>query len=143
MSWCHAEFVVVIWIAVVSLKILEEDIIASHRPLRVTANAVSGFDQGFAPSGNVATGEGGGTASPNTTVTNGSGTYTYSWAVVSTASGNTPSISSSTAQNPSWNTAVADGTPSDSTWRVTVTDSGTGATAQTDINVLLVWTNLS
>lgn len=100
----------------------------------VVANSVTGFDSGSSFSGNVSTfGD-----SPNTTASGGTPPYTYAWSYISTNSGNTPSISSATAQNPYWYATVENGTPSDSIWRVTVTDSAS-ATGSYDINVYLTW----
>jgi hypothetical protein len=101
--------------------------------LSVTADDVSGFSSGPSFSGFVTT-----SGSPNTTPTGGVGPYTYAWTHISTSGGNTPTVSSSTAQNPSWSATVSDGDDSISTWRVTVTDSGS-RTASTDITVTLTW----
>jgi hypothetical protein len=102
-------------------------------PLSVTADSVSGFDSGPSNSGFVTT-----STSPNTTPSGGVGPYTYAWTNISTESGTTPNVSSSTAQDPSWTAIVFDGTEGVSTWRVTVTDSAT-TTAFTDITVTLTW----
>jgi hypothetical protein len=102
-------------------------------PLSVTADSVSGFDTGPSNSGFVTT-----SGSPNTTPSGGTSPYTYAWTHIDTSSGDTPSVSSSTAQDPSWSAIVESGTDSISTWRVTVTDSG-ARTASTDITVTLVW----
>jgi len=107
----------------------------------VTASNVTKAQSGFSGSGTVSTG----TApakSPNTTPSGGTPAYTYAWTRLSTASGANPTISSSTAQNPTWSATVSDGTDSVSTWQVVVTDSTT-ATASTTILVTLVWNNLS
>lgn len=101
--------------------------------LSVTADNVSGIDFGASFSGTVYT-----ETSPDTTPANGAAPYTYAWTHISTSSGNTPTVVSATNQNPSWYADVADGTPSESVWRVTVTDS-VAATAQTDITVTLTW----
>lgn len=105
--------------------------------LSVTASNVSGSGQGFAASGTVYS-----SGSTNTTPVGGTSPFTYAWTLVSTTSGTTPSISSSTAQNPGWNAVVSDGTQSISTWKVTVTDSAS-RTANTTITVTLTWTNIS
>ena len=102
-------------------------------PLSVTADSVSGFNNGPSNFGPVST-----SGSPNTTPSGGVGPYTYMWTHISTDSGNTPSVSSSTAQNPTWNGEQVDQIQGISTWRVTVTDSGS-RTASTDITVTLVW----
>ncbi len=102
--------------------------------LSVTASDVSAVDSGFAASGTVSSiGE-----SPNTTPSGGTSPYTYAWTHLGTSSGVTPTISSSTAQNPYWVATVNSGDPSVSTWRVTVTDSG-ARTASDDITVTLTW----
>lgn len=103
--------------------------------LSVSASSVSGFEIGPSNSGSVTS-----SGSPSTTPSGGVGPYTYAWTNISTSSGNTPSVSSSTAQNPSWTASVSDGTDSLSTWRVTVTDSG-ARTASTDITVTLTWSD--
>ena len=105
--------------------------------LSVTASNVSGSAQGFAASGTVYS-----SGSPNTTPVGGTSPYTYTWSLVSTSSGSSPSIGSSTVQNPGWNAVVSDGTPSVSTWQVTVTDAAS-RTASTTITVTLTWVNIS
>jgi hypothetical protein len=105
--------------------------------ISVTASNVSGSAGGFAASGNVSTSG----SSPNTTVTGGTAPYTYSWAHISTSSGPTPGISGSSIANPTWSAFVDDSTNSVSTWRVTVTSSGGGSSAQVNITVTLIWTN--
>jgi len=101
--------------------------------LSVTADDVSGFDSGPNFIGSVTS-----SGSPNTTPAGGVAPYTYAWTELGTSSGNTPSVSSSTAQNPSWTAFVESEVDSISTWRVTVTDSAT-TTAFTDITVTLTW----
>jgi len=105
--------------------------------LRVFASNVTGAASGPHPSGVVTS-----TTSPNTSPSGGTSPYTYAWSVVSTSSGTTPTISSYTAQNPIWSIGVADGTPSVSTWKVTVTDAHS-STASATITVTLTWTNIS
>ena len=105
--------------------------------LSVTADNVSGTNFGSSFSGTVYSEN-----SPNTTPANGTAPYTYAWTHISTSSGNTPTVVSATDQNPSWYADVDDGVPSESVWRVTVTDS-VAATAQTDITVTLTWVNIS
>jgi hypothetical protein len=104
--------------------------------MSVTASNVSGSAGGFAASGYVYT-----SGSPNTTVTGGTAPYTYSWAHISTSTGPTPDISGSSIANPTWNALVNESTNSVSTWRVTVTSSGGGSSAQVNITVTLIWTN--
>jgi hypothetical protein len=105
--------------------------------MSVSANDITSMAADFASSGNVSTVF----DSPNTTVTGGTAPYTYLWTHVSTFSGETPYISSPTAQNPTWNALVSDGVPSQSTWRVTVTATG-GSTASFNISITLIWSNL-
>lgn len=102
-------------------------------PLSVTADSVSGLDSGPNFIGSVTS-----TDSPNTTPSGGVGPYTYLWEELGVSSGNSPSVSLSTAQNPSWTAFVESGVDSISTWRVTVTDSG-ARTASTEITVTLTW----
>lgn len=104
--------------------------------MSVTASNVSGYDAGFAQSGSV---DGTG-ASP--VVTGGTTPYTYLWTHVSTSSGDTPYISNPYVAGPVWDALVYDGTPSTSIWRLTVTSSGGGSSAQVDITVDLTWVNL-
>jgi hypothetical protein len=100
--------------------------------LSVSANAVHGFGFGASASGSV-------TSAPAAlTVSGGTSPYTYSWSHVSTSSGNTPTISSSTADNPTFTATVISGTSSISTWEVTVTDN-VSATASTYVSVSLTW----
>lgn len=77
------------------------------------------------------------TGGPNTIVTGGSGSYTYSWTRMSAChSSGCLAISSATAQNPTWAGSACDGDVIESeTWRVTVTDTSYGVTAFTDISV--------
>lgn len=106
-------------------------------PLSVTALDVEGNGFGFSPAGTVSS-----STSPNTTPSGGTAPYTYSWVHLDTSSGATPSVSSSTAQNPFWTATVDSGDPSISTWRVTVTDSA-AQTASDDITVTLTWIDLN
>lgn len=83
------------------------------------------------------------TGTPGTTVTGGSGSFTYAWSYVS-GDTNTQTDPNSTVQNPKWfptapglctssgGTALAD-----AVWKVVVTDTVTLATAQTTIAVHL------
>ena len=99
-------------------------------PLSVTADDAIGYADGPASSGFVVTNN-----STNTTAAGGVAPYTYAWSRVSGAS---PSISSTTAQNPGWSATVFDGVESVSVWRVTVTDS-VSSTTYVDIGVYLTW----
>lgn len=107
------------------------------KTLKVTASNVSGSASGFAALGSVNTLG----SSTNTTASGGTSPYTYAWTFDSQTSGNTPSISNSATQNPYWTASVADGEPSESTWRVTVTDSA-AATASYIISVSLEWVDI-
>lgn len=78
----------------------------------------------------------------NTTVSGGTSPYTYSWSHIATTQGNTPSISSSTVNNPTFNATVYDGYQSISTWQLTVTDN-VSDTASTYVTVTLTWVNIS
>lgn len=100
-------------------------------PVTVVASDVSRSRFGPQSAGTVAT-----VALPNTTITGGVAPYTQAW---TRQSGDTPTISSSTALNPTWSATVSFDTANVSTWRVTVTDS-VGATAFFDIEVTLIWT---
>jgi hypothetical protein len=102
----------------------------SFSPLAVVASNVSRAGFGPAEVGSLTT-----VASPNTTITKGVAPYTQVWTRVS---GATPTISSSTALNPTWSDTVGTGIPNVSTWRVTATDA-VGATAFYDIQVTLIW----
>ena len=63
-------------------------------------------------------------ATPAVTVSGGSGSYTYSWAHVSTSQGNTPTIlSGGTTDSPRFTVTAQNLVPSISVWTVTVTDS--------------------
>jgi hypothetical protein len=106
-------------------------------PLSVTASDVTGDGAGFSASGFIIS-----NTSPVTTPSGGTAPYTYAWAHVTTSSGSTPSILSSTDQDPTWNATVFAGTPSASTWRVTATDAD-GRTGNTTITVTLTWTDVS
>ncbi len=106
--------------------------------LSVTASDVSGMASGFSFSGTVSSSG----DSPDTTPSGGTAPYTYAWTHLSTSGGVTPTISSSTAQNPFWVATVDSGDPSVSTWRVTVTDSA-AQTASDDITVTLTWIDLN
>ena len=105
--------------------------------LSVTASDVTGAGAGFSASGFIIS-----ATSPVTTPSGGTAPYTYAWVHVATSSGSTPSISSTTDQNPTWNATVSAGTPSVSTWRVTATDAD-GRTGNVTITVTLTWTDVS
>lgn len=103
--------------------------------LTVTADNVSTNNNGGTPCSSVV---GSGT---NTTPIGGTGPYTYLWEKQTTADGNAFSISSATAQNPSWSATRCDvDVDNTETWKVTVTDAN-GYTAETTISVTLRWTD--
>ena len=105
----------------------------------VAADNVTGTDSGFAGSGTVTD-----DTDPNPTGYNGTATYTYLWQHIATLSGNTPSISATNIQNPTWSATVTDGTDSESVWRVVMKDSSSPQqAAAADIRVILTWVNLS
>jgi hypothetical protein len=108
-------------------------------PLVVVCSNASGNSGGLSGSGNVASDTGG-----HVTVSGGSGSYSYSFTRLSTSQGPSPTILSGdgTADPVFRALSVSDGTPSISTWRVTVTDEA-GNTQTDDFTVTLTWTNNS
>lgn len=110
--------------------------------LLVTANNVSKQGSGFSFCGNP-----GSTGTPGTTVSGGSGNYTYSWSRVSAPAERSFICSNASAQNPSWrptgNTACADDSPVTETWRVDVVDTVTGQEGSDTITVTITWIDLS
>ena len=82
------------------------------------------------------------TAGPDTNVEGGSAAFGYLWEHIETDSGTTPSISSATAQNPTWTATVDDSQIAVSHWRVTVTDAQ-GQMASATAQVTLSWFNAS
>jgi hypothetical protein len=108
--------------------------------IAVSATNVSKNKSGFAACGSIT-----GAGSPNVVVTGGSGSYTYAWTQVGTPATSGPySCSNASIQNPSWSDTVcaADAIKVES-WKVVVTDSVSGATAETTITVTLRWTDNS
>jgi hypothetical protein len=99
-------------------------------PLAVAASHVSRNGRGPAPEGTVTT-----IALPNTTITGGVAPYTQEWTSIG---GDTATISSDTALNPTWSATVASPDINQSFWQCTVTDA-VSATASTDITVTLSW----
>jgi hypothetical protein len=103
-------------------------------PLAVAASNVSRAAFGPASSGTVTS-----VALPNTTITGGVAPYTVAW---TNEGGDNPTISSSTAVNPTWSQALVPfDEPNVSTQRVTVTDA-VSATATADITVTLTWVQI-
>lgn len=72
---------------------------------------------------------------------NGSGSYSYSGAWVSGGSGIT--VSGSTSERPTFGGVACDGAELTGTYRMTVTDTATGAVAFDDIFISVIWVNLS
>lgn len=105
--------------------------------LSVAVANVSGHAEGFASSGFVIS------EAANPVITGGSGSYTYQWTHVSTSQGPTPSCSVPTGLKPQWSATVSGLTPSVSTWKLTVTDTVYGVTAEDTCTVTLTWTNLN
>lgn len=106
--------------------------------LAVSASNVSGFVDNNSPCATVFS-----SGSPNPIVTGGSGSYTYAWSFVAVTSGfHTPpfSINNASAANPTWSKNVCCDSCIE-TWRLTVTDTVTGAVASTDITVTLIHTS--
>jgi hypothetical protein len=97
-----------------------------------------GANSGPAPSGSVSSSD------PTSMTTENQiwSIVTFLWEHVSTSSGSTPGINSSAIFSPSWSSTVSEGTPSISTWRLTITDSG-GQVADKTCTVSLTWTNSS
>lgn len=83
------------------------------------------------------------TGIPNTTVTGGSGSFTYAWSYLS-GDTNTATDPGSTVQNPKWFptapglcTGSGGTATADAVWHLVVTDTVTLATVSTNINVHL------
>jgi hypothetical protein len=100
------------------------------------ANCV-GSASGFASSGLVS----GSISAP--IITGNVGSISYSWTHLATGTGVTPNITGASNAAPTWSATVQDNNESFSSWRVTATDTTTGAVATDDITVRLTWTNLS
>jgi len=100
--------------------------------LSITANAVYGFGSGAASSGSVTSN------AAVVTPSGGTSPYSYSWTHVSTTSGTTPTISSSSISNPTFSATVTSGQIALSTWQVTVTDNASN-TATAYVSVSLTW----
>jgi hypothetical protein len=109
----------------------------AYSALSVSAADAVGSDSGVASSGSV-------TATMTApTVLYGSGSYSYLWTHVSTASGSTPSITFSTTATPQFNATVSDPPGSAvSTWKVVVTDTVYGGSEEDTATVTLNWTDL-
>jgi hypothetical protein len=105
---------------------------AGTTDLTVSANAVYGFASGNSTSGSVTS------SAAVVNVSGGTTPYTYAWNHISTSSGNTPTISSSSASNPTFSATVFNGTSSVSTWQVTVQD-GASTIESAYVSVTLIW----
>lgn len=105
----------------------------------LTGNNVTKLTRGPAAAGDVAS-----TGVPvNLGYVNGVGPYTYAWSILSVISGDAPTINSPTSFSPFWTAfGVVDGTPSQSVWRVVVTDTANGHVATFDVTVTLHWVTL-
>ena len=109
--------------------------------LLLTASNVNHSNGGFSHCGNP-----GVTGTPGLTVQYGSGSYTYAWTQVGTPAQSGPyNCSNAAIANPTWSKAsVCDGdTPNSETWRVTVTDTVSGAQKTKDIIVTLIWSDFT
>jgi len=104
--------------------------------LSVTVSNISKTAFGYGSSGTVTSN------SASTTVSGGTSPYTYSWSHISTTQGNTPTISNSTVDNPTFSATVIQDNQSISTWQLTVTDN-VSATASTYVTVTLTWVNIN
>ena len=103
-----------------------------------TASNVNDSDTGPAASGAV-----GPSPTPNLLPTGGSGSYSYSWAQTGgTAESGPHTISSATAQNPTWSNpdVGASDSPTNENWTCTITDTVYNIdTFDVTISVNLVW----
>lgn len=100
--------------------------------LTVSASNVSRSITNFAACATVTT-----VATPGTAVSGGSGSYTYLWECTDQGGyGSNFTCSNTAAASPTWSASVC-GVTYIQTWRVTVTDTVTGATAQRSITVQL------
>jgi hypothetical protein len=110
--------------------------------LSVSASSVSASGSGFIGCGNA-----GSTNTPGTSVSGGSGNYSFLWERVGAAATRGPwIISSATVQNPSWHAPgpVCDGDSVISeSWKVWVTDNSTGQIGSATISVTISWANLT
>jgi hypothetical protein len=102
--------------------------------LSVEAQLADGQATGVGLSGPV----NGGMAEP-VTVHDNIGSITYQWTLLVVSQGPKPNIVGATTSSPTWSATVFDGAPSISSWRVTVTDATTGATADAFTTVTLTW----
>lgn len=122
--------------------ILEEEIIAAAGRVRlsVLAQAVAGSGSSGAAQALVRTDQGAGNHSPNTTVSFGTGSYTYSWANAQQVTGANQTAVNPALQNPVFQATVNSGVQSYALWTVTVTDTLSGLIAQTTIDSRLDYT---
>jgi hypothetical protein len=109
-----------------------------YSALTAVASNITKNSSGFATSGTVTS-----NGDAVSTVTGGSGSYTYSYSLLGTTSGPTATIISGSATNSPVFRAVAveDGTSSITEWRQTVTDASFGNVTTDDFTVTLTWIN--
>lgn len=122
--------------------ILDEEIIASANRVRlsVSAASVAGSASSGAALALVRTDQGAGNHATNTQVFLGSGSYTFAWANVLQVTGANQTAVNPAAQNPVFQATVNAGVQSRANWRVTVTDTISGLTAQFTIDGVLDYT---
>lgn len=107
--------------------------------LSVSDSSPSGSDSDFAACGFVGTG-----TTTVSVVSGGTGSYTYSWAIVGSPATSGPfNPTNPTGATTAWSETVCDGDTTTETWRCTVTDTGNGKQATIDVSVSLNWSNLS
>jgi hypothetical protein len=75
------------------------------------------------------------------TITNGSGSYSYSW--VRQSGSTAVNISATNVERPTFNATASDGSPEVATWRCTVSDLILGTSAYDDVVVTCTWTQSS
>lgn len=103
---------------------------------RITAASATGSASGAAASGTV-------TATGSVTLENGVAPYTYAWTLLTTDTGPTPTISSTTSSAPTFSATVTDdGTNNEarSVWQVVVTDNIANQAVRNAV-VSLTWTD--
>ena len=119
---------------------IQQLLLTSLPTLVLEVTNVTGFNSGFASSGEVNSDTG-----PSLNVLYSSGSWDASWTHVSTSTGLTPDISRPMSATPTWSAVVTDGSenPAISTWQVEVVDLVTGAKARANVTVTLTWVNLN
>ena len=108
--------------------------------------SVSGSNAVASGSGFVGCGNAGSTNTPGTTVSGGSGNYSFLWERVGDPATRGPwVISNATVQNPSWRAPgpVCDGDANSvETWKLSVTDNSTGQLGSMQRTVTILWADL-